>query len=145
MLQQFTIFMQRVILNPKKILKKLPVNCTYCGIEFRVWKCRIERANKVANGHLFCSRKCARASQPKRKEKFSWCDNCKWVLKTDLILKPKGTKNVYRSSNFPKNRAMLEKGNYNEITIQTSAQSYQYYVTKKDQYMCPQCKDRIYQ
>lgn len=143
MLQEYATILQRLIINPKKIRQKFPVNCTHCGIEFLAWQSRINRAKKVQNGRLFCSRKCCRDYHPKRKEKFAWCTNCHWVLKSELIMKPKGTKNIYRSSNFPKNRSMFTKGDYNEIGIETTSQSYRSYITKKDQYMCPHCKDNI--
>jgi hypothetical protein len=124
--QQNTIFMtlveqqqpqqpqqSRIILHPKKILKKLPVNCFYCGIEFLAWESRIRRANKVQDGRLFCSSTCCRYYHPKRKDKFAWCVNCHWVLRSELILIPKG---------------------------HTGARKY---IFKKDQYQCPNCKDNI--
>jgi uncharacterized protein with PIN domain len=104
---------QRIILNPKKILKKLPVNCTYCGIEFEAWQSRINRANKKQNGRLFCSRRCCKDYHPKRKEKFAWCINCHWVLRSELILIPKGSVGARK------------------------------YISKKDQYQCPNCNDNI--
>lgn len=70
------------------------VNCTHCGTEFKTWRSKYIKAIENFKGHLYCSRKCSRTHQRPFYERFYWCDNCKWIDKHSVIVKPKGSNGV---------------------------------------------------
>ena len=88
------------------IPSKVTLYCDYCNKEFTRPRCQLLKSDARFGSKNYCSRPCFAKCRPKRYDKFLYCNECKWILQKDVIIK---LINGIKYSHCPKCKSKVRK------------------------------------